>query len=107
VPSFATVTNPLSPAIRAKHESLKSGIAQTRITTMTAATHDRTLRPATAKPQAPAPKPGSFTPANDPRLSEMQTGGALGTSMLVLYPVFACVIVVLTGLSMAAPTMPV
>lgn len=68
---------------------------------------DRALRPATQKPQAPAPKPGSFTPANDPRLSEMQTGGALGTSMLVLYPVFACVIVVLASLTMAAPTMPV
>lgn len=68
---------------------------------------ERTLRPATQKPAAAAPKPGSFTPANDPRLSEMQTGGALGTSMLVLYPVFACVIVVLTSLTMAAPTMPV
>jgi len=75
---------------------------------MTAATtEDRTLRPATQKPQTTAPKPGSFTPANDPRLSEMETGGAFGTSMLVLYPVFACVIVVLTSLTLAAPTMPV
>lgn len=74
---------------------------------MTATTHeDRTLRPATQKPAPAAPKPGSFTPANDPRLSEMQTGGALGTSMLVLYPVFACVIVVLTSLTMAGPVLP-
>jgi hypothetical protein len=75
---------------------------------MTTATADeRTLRPATQKSAAAAPKHGSFQPSTDPRLSEMQTGGALGTSMLVLYPVFACVIVVLTGLSMAAPTLPV
>ena len=46
---------------------------------MTATTHeDRTLRPATQKPAPAAPKPGSFTPANDPRLSEMQKGDGGG-----------------------------
>ena len=77
------------------------------MTTDTIAPEDRTLRPAVRKAEASAPGPGAFSPRNDPRLAEMETGGALGTSMLVLYPVFACVIVVLTSLTLSGASMPV
>ncbi len=66
---------------------------------------ERILRPAAAASET-RPAPGAFSAERDPRLEEMRTGGALGTSMLVLYPVFACAIVVLTSLTMAGPAMP-
>ena len=76
------------------------------MTIETTSPRERTLRPASAQSDTP-PAPGAFSASGDPRLAEMQSGGALGTSMLVLYPVFACAIVVLTSLSMAGPSMPV
>lgn len=76
------------------------------MTTETPTHGERILRPASAPAETP-PAPGAFSASGDPRLEQMQTGGALGTSMLVLYPVFACAIVVLTSLTMAGPAMPV
>lgn len=63
------------------------------------------LRPSTAKAAEP-PVPGTFSPGSDPRFAGTRDGGALGTSLLVLYPVFACVIVLLASLSLAGPALP-
>lgn len=76
------------------------------MSTLTDAPETRALRPATQKAEPAAPRAGTFSPRNDPRLAEMETGGALGTSMLVLYPVFACVIVVLTSLTLSGASLP-
>ena len=76
------------------------------MTTQTIAPEDRSLRPATQKAEPSVPGPGAFSPRNDPRLAEMESGSALGTSMLVLYPVFACVIVVLTSLTLSGASLP-
>lgn len=67
----------------------------------------RLLRPATETQAAPAPASGAFSARNDPRLVEMKRGSALGTSVLALYPVFACVAVVLASLTLAGPSLPV
>jgi hypothetical protein len=76
------------------------------MTTHTLPPETHALRPAVDRPAAPAPASGAFSVRNDPRLAQMRTGGALGTSMLALYPVFACVLLVLAGLSMAGPALP-
>ncbi|SMH39914.1 hypothetical protein [Mesorhizobium australicum] len=76
------------------------------MTTETIAPEDRTLRPAAGKTEPGSPAHGAFSPRNDPRLAEMATGSAFGTSMLVLYPVFACVIVVLTSLTLSGAALP-
>lgn len=64
------------------------------------------LRPAAGKTEAGTPASGAFSPDADPRLAEMKTGSAFGTSMLALYPVFACVIVVLTSLTLSGASLP-
>ena len=63
------------------------------------------LRPSSPK-AAQNPVPGAFSPGSDPRFAETREGGALGTSLLVLYPVFACVVVLVTSLSLAGPALP-
>ncbi|MCR5858507.1 hypothetical protein [Mesorhizobium sp. J428] len=76
------------------------------MTTETITPEERTLRPAAETTTAHSPAPGAFSPDADPRLAEMATGSAFGTSMLALYPVFACVIVVLTSLTLSGASLP-
>ncbi|MDP3898475.1 MAG: hypothetical protein Q8Q62_17530 [Mesorhizobium sp.] len=58
-------------------------------------TQTRTLRPAAPKQAAAAPAPGPFGAVKAGRAADMRS--ALGLGLLVLYPVFASVVVVVAG----------
>ena len=69
-----------------------------------AAAQEARLRPAAAKAaDMPAPGPGPFDAGSHDAAGAPRTLGALGTMLLVFYPVCASILIVLTGVLLAGP----